>query len=212
MPPARGTGFSRGFTAMRHPNYRLFFFGQSVSLVGTWITRIASSWYRLFFENDRPPRFVAFRVVQAFVVHPRRLSSFTVASSDRPMLVGDVRIALPRPRHADVEDTPEFFTHVTELRRQPGKRALQGLRIGALVGTVAVLVSCGDCGEYSGMFTLAGAGIGAAFGAPIGAAVGASQRHERVLFRAPVQPATRTFIVTPFGSKQGTGVRVAVRF
>lgn len=101
---------------------------------------------------------------------------------------------------------------VTELRRQPGKRALQGLGIGALVGTVAVLVSCGDCGEYSGMFTLAGAGIGAAFGAPIGAAVGASQRHERVLFRAPVQPATRTFIVTPFGSKQGTGVRVAVRF
>ena len=37
------------FRALRHPNYRLFFFGQSVSLVGTWITRIASSWlvYRL---------------------------------------------------------------------------------------------------------------------------------------------------------------------
>jgi MFS family permease len=37
------------FRALRHPNYRLFFFGQSVSLIGTWITRIASSWlvYRL---------------------------------------------------------------------------------------------------------------------------------------------------------------------
>jgi MFS family permease len=37
------------FRALRSPNYRLFFFGQSVSLVGTWITRLASSWlvYRL---------------------------------------------------------------------------------------------------------------------------------------------------------------------
>ena len=35
--------------ALRHRNYRLFFGGQGVSLVGTWITRIATSWlvYRL---------------------------------------------------------------------------------------------------------------------------------------------------------------------
>ena len=35
--------------ALRHRNYRLFFGGQSVSLIGTWITRIATSWlvYRL---------------------------------------------------------------------------------------------------------------------------------------------------------------------
>lgn len=35
--------------ALRHPNYRLFFGGQGVSLIGTWITRIAQSWlvYRL---------------------------------------------------------------------------------------------------------------------------------------------------------------------
>jgi MFS family permease len=35
--------------ALRHRNYRLFFSGQSVSLIGTWITRIATSWlvYRL---------------------------------------------------------------------------------------------------------------------------------------------------------------------
>jgi MFS family permease len=35
--------------ALRSRNYRLFFSGQSVSLVGTWITRIATSWlvYRL---------------------------------------------------------------------------------------------------------------------------------------------------------------------
>ena len=45
---ARGESSSL-LRALRHRNYRLFFGGQSVSLVGTWITRIATSWlvYRL---------------------------------------------------------------------------------------------------------------------------------------------------------------------
>ena len=30
--------------ALRHPNYRLFFSGQSISLIGTWMTRLATSW------------------------------------------------------------------------------------------------------------------------------------------------------------------------
>src|SRR5689334_11495537 len=40
---------SRLTRALRHRNYRLFFGGQSLSLVGTWITRVATSWlvYRL---------------------------------------------------------------------------------------------------------------------------------------------------------------------
>ena len=35
--------------ALRHRNYRLFFLGQGISLLGTWLTRVASSWlvYRL---------------------------------------------------------------------------------------------------------------------------------------------------------------------
>ena len=35
--------------ALRSRNYRLFFEGQSVSLIGTWMTRVATSWlvYRL---------------------------------------------------------------------------------------------------------------------------------------------------------------------
>src|SRR5436189_1426103 len=35
--------------ALSHRNYKLFFSGQSISLVGTWMTRIATSWlvYRL---------------------------------------------------------------------------------------------------------------------------------------------------------------------
>jgi MFS family permease len=35
--------------ALRHRNYRLFFIGQGISLIGTWLTRVAMSWlvYRL---------------------------------------------------------------------------------------------------------------------------------------------------------------------
>ena len=41
--------FSHALRALRHRNYRLFYSGQSLSLIGTWITRIATSWlvYRL---------------------------------------------------------------------------------------------------------------------------------------------------------------------
>jgi len=48
-----GRGSSGGgafmLRALRHRNYRLFFTGQTVSLIGTWMTRIATSWlvYRL---------------------------------------------------------------------------------------------------------------------------------------------------------------------
>jgi MFS family permease len=42
-------GISRAWRAMRHRNFRLFFGGQSISLIGTWMTRLATSWlvYRL---------------------------------------------------------------------------------------------------------------------------------------------------------------------
>jgi MFS family permease len=40
---------SHAWRALRHRNFRLFFGGQSISLIGTWMTRIATSWlvYRL---------------------------------------------------------------------------------------------------------------------------------------------------------------------
>jgi len=48
QPPAP-TGASHAWRALRHRNFRLFFGGQSISLIGTWMTRIATSWlvYRL---------------------------------------------------------------------------------------------------------------------------------------------------------------------
>ncbi len=47
MPPPRD--YSHAWRALRHRNFRLFFGGQSISLIGTWMTRIATSWlvYRL---------------------------------------------------------------------------------------------------------------------------------------------------------------------
>jgi MFS family permease len=44
-----GTGPAFMWRALGHRNYRLFFSGQSISLIGTWMTRIATSWlvYRL---------------------------------------------------------------------------------------------------------------------------------------------------------------------
>ncbi|HEX4959897.1 MAG TPA: MFS transporter [Thermoanaerobaculia bacterium] len=46
-PSSDGLGFM--VRALHHRNYRLFFIGQSISLIGTWMTRIATSWlvYRL---------------------------------------------------------------------------------------------------------------------------------------------------------------------
>ncbi len=40
---------SHAWRALRHRNFQLFFFGQGVSLIGTWMTRLATSWlvYRL---------------------------------------------------------------------------------------------------------------------------------------------------------------------
>lgn len=43
------SGASHAWRALRHRNFRLFFGGQTISLIGTWMTRIATAWlvYRL---------------------------------------------------------------------------------------------------------------------------------------------------------------------
>ena len=47
--PLSAGRFSHAWRAMRHYNFRLFFLGQGISLMGTWMTRLALSWltYRL---------------------------------------------------------------------------------------------------------------------------------------------------------------------
>jgi MFS family permease len=47
--PAQAEGFSYAWRALRHRNFRLYYGGQGISLIGTWMTRLATSWlvYRL---------------------------------------------------------------------------------------------------------------------------------------------------------------------
>jgi MFS family permease len=40
------------FTALRHRNFRLFFIGQLISLIGTWMQRIAQAWLVLELTNS----------------------------------------------------------------------------------------------------------------------------------------------------------------
>ncbi|MEI7557051.1 MFS transporter [Candidatus Chlorohelix sp.] len=46
------TYFARGGAALHHRNYRLFFFGQLVSLIGTWMQNLAQGWLVLKITND----------------------------------------------------------------------------------------------------------------------------------------------------------------
>src|ERR1700677_1078356 len=40
---------SHAWRALRHRNFKLFFFGQGISMIGTWMTRLATAWlvYRM---------------------------------------------------------------------------------------------------------------------------------------------------------------------
>ncbi len=49
MSNSDGSRFRFALRALRHRNYRLFFAGQTLSLIGTWMSQVATSWlvYRL---------------------------------------------------------------------------------------------------------------------------------------------------------------------
>src|SRR5664279_6156361 len=51
--PERGFTLTRTFAALGHRNYRLFFFGQLVSLIGTWMQNVAQAW--LVYELTNSP-------------------------------------------------------------------------------------------------------------------------------------------------------------
>ena len=44
MTPGLFSGISHAWRALRHRNFRLFFVGQGISVIGTWMTRLATSW------------------------------------------------------------------------------------------------------------------------------------------------------------------------
>jgi MFS family permease len=54
VPPAEADGNSGAtFRALRNRNYRLFFFGQSLSLCGTWMQTIAQAWLVLEITDSK---------------------------------------------------------------------------------------------------------------------------------------------------------------
>jgi MFS family permease len=51
-PALRRLARFEGWSAMRHRNYRLFFAGQGLSLIGTWMMTVAQSWLILQLTGD----------------------------------------------------------------------------------------------------------------------------------------------------------------
>src|ERR1700756_2863584 len=69
--PVGGITWRHTFRALRHRNYRLFFFGQLVSLIGTWMQQTAMSWYVYQITNSK----LLLGVVSAIGSAPMVLSS-----------------------------------------------------------------------------------------------------------------------------------------
>src|SRR6266436_2587847 len=51
--PVGGITWRHTFRALRHRNYRLFFWGQLVSLIGTWMQQTATSWFVYEITNSK---------------------------------------------------------------------------------------------------------------------------------------------------------------
>src|ERR1044071_4659281 len=51
--PVGGVSWRHTFRALRHRNYRLFFWGQLVSLIGTWMQQTAMSWFVYEITNSK---------------------------------------------------------------------------------------------------------------------------------------------------------------
>src|SRR5438046_6984880 len=69
--PVGGITWRHTFRALRHRNYRLFFWGQLVSLIGTWMQQTAMGWFVYQSTNSK----LLLGVVAAMGSAPMMLSS-----------------------------------------------------------------------------------------------------------------------------------------
>jgi MFS family permease len=69
--PVGGITWRHTFRALRHRNYRLFFWGQLVSLIGTWMQQTAMSWFVYEITNSK----LLLGLVSAVGTAPMALSS-----------------------------------------------------------------------------------------------------------------------------------------
>src|SRR6266849_7124323 len=65
-------GFSTTFRSLRHRNYRLYFFGQLISLMGTWMQNTALSWlaYEITGQSKWPAFISAAQILPTFLLGP----------------------------------------------------------------------------------------------------------------------------------------------
>ena len=52
MSPTKSLRGLRGLQALHHRNYRLYWSGQLISLIGTWMQQVAQAWLVLTLTND----------------------------------------------------------------------------------------------------------------------------------------------------------------
>jgi hypothetical protein len=75
---------SSPFRALRSRNYRLFFIGQGISLIGTWMTRLATAWlvYRVT-DSAFLLGVVSFagQIPSLFIPHPMHYTPIRQASA-----------------------------------------------------------------------------------------------------------------------------------
>src|SRR5246127_5015922 len=69
--PIGGVTWRHTFRALRHRNYRLFFWGQLISLAGTWMQQTAMSWFVYQITNSK----LLLGIVAAVGSAPMMLSS-----------------------------------------------------------------------------------------------------------------------------------------
>jgi MFS family permease len=70
--PGKNLALTSTFRSLRHRNYRLYFFGQLVSLVGTWMQNTALSWlaYELTGKSKWPAFITAAQILPTFLLGP----------------------------------------------------------------------------------------------------------------------------------------------
>jgi MFS family permease len=69
LPPP-GSGLAATFRSLRHRNYRLYFFGQLVSLLGTWMQTTALTWlaFDMTKESKWPSLIVTAQILPTFLL------------------------------------------------------------------------------------------------------------------------------------------------
>src|SRR5207237_1403294 len=126
--PVGGITWRHTFRALRHRNYRLFFWGQLVSLTGTWMQQTAMSWFVYELTNSKfllgavAARFGADDVVLDLGWIAGRSLSEAFDSACDPNGANDLRI-LARDRSVGRLRQPDIHCHCCRAQwRRDGLR------------------------------------------------------------------------------------------